>query len=88
MGWWWLDIKPDQIVWLNDQIINGVGYNDETRVLRVRWKKDGAIYSMLDVPREHFVQLLRSTSVNCGAGRYYRDNIRGRYLGYRENGDE
>lgn len=52
-----------------------VGYNPESKTLRVLFRKTGAVYDYSDVPAEVFDGLMQAES----KGRYLVENVKGHY---------
>jgi hypothetical protein len=59
-------------------MIAEIGHDNETRTLRVKFKK-GEIWEYSDVPPEEFEQLKKAESV----GSHFHKNIRNKYAGKR-----
>lgn len=56
--------------------IRSVGYDEARRVLEVEFNQ-GRIYDYAEVPRDVYEALIHAASV----GRYFAENIKGRYAG-------
>lgn len=61
---------------LDSSCIAAVSYDHAARILRIRFRNGGGIYSYYGVPPHIFQGLLKATSSHGG---YYHAHIKGRY---------
>lgn len=68
-----IEVKPVE----KSSLISGIGYSEEERILKIRFKKKGAEYVYPDFPPEEFAKFEKAASL----GKHFHNKIRKYYRG-------
>ena len=60
---------------VNSSNILAIGYDDNSRILRIQFKSNYSVYDYYDVSKEVFLDFIQAES----KGRYHINHIRGEY---------